>query len=288
MKLTTFAAGFVAACVVVAGATLLLHPPSTTSVGGLPAAPTAPPTTWPDYSSNGPGFIAPVLADGDLIAYGYKLVAATYAIIGPEVPDIAMRFAGNSLACQNCHLDGGTKRGGLPLVGVFRTYPKFSTRSSHDISLAERIDECMTRSMNGRKLPGDSREMAAILAYLRFIGEPQAAPSGPAPAPPLPASAERGAEVLGRVCATCHQPDGLGRRRGSSSAALGYEFPPLWGPDSFNDGAGMDHFERAVGFIQHNMPRGVDPAKPQLSLQQAWDAAALLQSRPRPHYASAR
>jgi len=32
------------------------------------------------------------------------------------------------------------------------------------------------------------------------------------------------------------------------------------------------------------MPRGVDPAHPQLTLQEAWDVAALLQSRPRPRY----
>ena len=62
--------------------------------------------------------------------------------------------------------------------------------------------------------------------------------------------------------------------------ARGYRFPPLWGPDSFNDGAGMDHFQRSVGFIHRNMPRGTDPAKPQLTLQEAWDAAALLHSRP--------
>ncbi len=46
----------------------------------------------------------------------------------------------------------------------------------------------------------------------------------------------------------------------------------------------MDRFQRSVGFIQHNMPRGTDAAHPQLSLQDAWDAAALLQTKPRPHY----
>jgi thiosulfate dehydrogenase len=66
---------------------------------------------------------------------------------------------------------------------------------------------------------------------------------------------------------------------------MGYQFPPLWGPDSFNDGAGMDRFDRAVVFIQQNMPRGVDPEHPQLTLQEAWDVAAFLKSRPRPHYA---
>jgi thiosulfate dehydrogenase len=282
MTRNTFIAGFLAVCVAVGAITLGLHrPPSTAE---LPGGPSTPPTAWPDYSVNGPGFITPAMADGALIAYGYKLVSETFALIGPEAPDAAKHFAGNNLACQNCHLDGGTNRAGLPLVGVFKTYPKFSARSGRVISLTERLDECVTRSMNGRKLPGDSREMAAFLAYLRFIGEPQAIRSEAAPPAAQPADAARGAEVFGRVCAACHQPDGLGKRWGAPVDARGYQFPPLWGPDSFNDGAGMDQSLRDVGFIQHNMPRGTDPTRPQLSLQEAWDAAAFLQSKPRPHY----
>ncbi len=288
MNLKIFAAGFLAVCAAIGVIMLVLHRPISTSTVFAPAGPTAPPSSWPDYSANGPGFITPVMSDGELIAEGYKLVSRTFAAIGPQVSDPAKRFAGNNLSCQNCHLDGGTKRSGLPLVGVFKTYPKFSARSGRTISLDERLDECMTRSMNGRKLPGDSREMVASLAYMRFIGGPEPIKSEPAPAAPQEASAVRGAEVFGRVCAVCHQPDGLGRLRGSATSTLGYDFPPLWGPDSFNDGAGMDRFEHAVGFIRHNMPRGVDPAHPQLSRQDAWNLAALLQSKPRPRYEPAR
>ena len=283
MTLKGFAAGFIAACALLGIVTLALNKPSSKPTH-MPAAPTAAPAAWPDYSAGGTGFVQPAVSDGELVAYGYKLVAQTYAVIGPEVDDPAKRFAGNNLACQSCHLDGGTKRSGIPLVGVFKTYPKFSARSGRVISLAERLDECMTRSMNGRKLPLESREMSGLLAFLRFIGDPEPATTKPAPTAAKPGDAARGSEVYGRVCAVCHQPDGLGKRRGSSSATLGYEFPPLWGPDSFNDGAGMDKFERAVGFIQHNMPRGTDPAHPQIGLQEAWDAAAFLQSKPRPHY----
>jgi thiosulfate dehydrogenase len=117
---------------------------------------------------------------------------------------------------------------------------------------------------------------------MRFIGEPPPVASEPAPAPPLPADARRGAEVFATVCALCHQANGLGQRMGSPGAARGYLFPPLWGPDSFNDGAGMDHYRNIVGFVRRNMPRGVDPQHPQLSLQQAWDVAAYVQGMPRP------
>jgi len=249
MTLKSFAATFLAVCCAVIAATVALYRPATVPVPG-PA--------------------------DDLVAYGQRLVTQTFAEIGPETQK---PYAGNNLACQNCHLDAGTKRSAVPLIGVAKTYPKFSERSGRDITLAERIDECMTRSMNGKSLPGDSREMAAFLAYIRSLDGPEAVQWPPAPVAEAPPDATRGTEVYGRVCATCHQPHGLGKRVG-----MGYEFPPLWGPDSFNDGAGMDHFHRAVGFILRNMPRGVDPEHPQFTLQQAWDVVAFLQSRPRPHF----
>ena len=65
--------------------------------------------------------------------------------------------------------------------------------------------------------------------------------------------------MFATVCAVCHQANGLGQRMGSLGDARGYVFPPLWGPDSFNDGAGMDRYQNIVGFVRRNMPRGVDP-----------------------------
>ena len=253
MTLNGFATLFIVTCVAI-GAVALTLPSSKPS---MPAASTV----------------------EDPAAYGQRLVTETFALIGPEAPDNAKRFAGNNLTCQNCHLDAGTNRAAVPLAGVYDTYPKFSSRSGRTISLTERIDECMTRSMNGRPLPADSREMAAFLAYIHSMRGAPAPDNPPDPPATRPGDATRGAEVYARTCAACHQPHGLGKRAG-----LGYEFPPLWGPDSFNDSAGMDRFERAVRFIRHNMPRGVDPANPQLSLQEAWDVAAFLQARPRPHY----
>jgi thiosulfate dehydrogenase len=252
MSLKSFAAIFLALCCIVAAGTLATYRPAAVATVATPAA-------------------------DDLVGYGKKLVAQTFAEIGP---DTTKPFAGNRLACQNCHLDAGSSHAGIPLIGVAKGYPKFSTRSGRVISLAERIDECMTRSMNGKPLTEGSREMAAFLAYIGSLDGPPAVQAPAAPEPPAPAGAERGAEVYARTCAVCHQPHGLGLRAG-----MGYQFPPLWGPDSFNDGAGMDRFDRAVVFIQQNMPRGVDPEHPQLTLQEAWDVAAFLKSRPRPHYA---
>jgi thiosulfate dehydrogenase len=279
MTLKSVAAGFLTVYLAIAAGTLATYHPAPVP----PAKPTAS-DGWPDYSAGGPGFTAPATPEGELVAYGYRLVAQTFAEIGPNVSQASRRFAGNNLACQSCHLDGGTNRTGLPLVGVLKTYPKYSNRDGRVISLLERVNECMERSMNGHTLPADSREMAAFLAFMQSVNAPTPMKSEAAPAATQPADAARGAEVYARVCAACHRPDGQGVRIGAASEANGYQFPPLWGPDSFNDGAGMDRFDRAVGFIQHNMPRGTDASQPQLSLQEAWDVVAFLQAKPRPHF----
>jgi len=65
---------------------------------------------------------------------GRDLVTATYAHIGPDVPDIANRYAGNNLACSNCHLQAGTKKFGLPLFGLFGEFPQYSARSGVEIT----------------------------------------------------------------------------------------------------------------------------------------------------------
>lgn len=284
---TPFVLVFLAICALIAATGIALRPAAPPAAGLASAAPT-PPATWPDYSAGGTGFVIPALPDGELIAYGYRLIAETYAAIGPEVGDPALRFAGNNLACKNCHLDSGTNRAAMPLVGVAKTFPKFSERDQRVISLVERINECMTRSMNGRRLPDESREMNGFLAFMRYIDGPEPIYAPPAPAAPLPPDAARGAEVYTTVCAACHGADGLGKRNGPIGDARGYLFPPLWGPDSFNDAAGMDRYVRIVGFVRRNMPRGVDPQHPVLSLQQAWDVSAYIIAQPRPHLGTAR
>ncbi len=281
MKPVPFALLFVAACAVLGFTGLSLHREAPPPVSA--AAPAAPPTAWPDFSPTGPGFRPPGGPDGAAIAYGYELLTRTFAIIGPEVPAPAMRFAGNNLSCQNCHLAAGTARDAMPLVGIARAYPR-ALPGGREETLAHRLNHCMTRSLNGRPLPVESREMQAMIAYLRYIGDPPAAPPVIAPAPPLPPDAARGAAVYASVCATCHQPDGSGKRAGGANDASGYVFPPLWGPDSFNDGAGFDLARRMVPFVLHNMPTGVDPRQPLLTLQQAWDVSAFVAAQPRPRF----
>jgi thiosulfate dehydrogenase len=92
----------------------------------------------------------------------------------------------------------------------------------------------------------------------------------------------RGEAVYKRACLACHGPEGRGIRRSTPGADLGYMIPPLWGPDSSNDGAGMSRLITAANFIHFNMPHGTDYLNPQLSAEEAWDVAAYMVSQPRP------
>jgi len=229
---------------------------------------------------------------GRLVRRGRDLITATYAHIGPEVPAAADRYAGNNLACGNCHLESGTKKFGLPLFGLYGEYPRYNARSGEEISIEGRINGCMMRSMNGRALPLDAPQMQALAAYIKFLstGVPpgQELPGlGAGKMPELTRAAEpaRGEPVYARACAACHGPDGEGVRRSIPSVDLGYIVPPLWGPDSFNDGAGMARLITAANFVHFNMPHGTDYTNPQLTPEEAWDAAAFMISKPRPHKA---
>jgi thiosulfate dehydrogenase len=231
-------------------------------------------------------------AHGRLVRRGRDLITATYAHIGPEVTEPAKRYAGNNLACRNCHLDAGNKRFGLPLWGLVDRYPRYSSETGGEITIEQRVNACMERSMNGRAMPTDAPEMQAIVPYLQFLstGVPPGEKlsglgAGQMPELDRAADPERGRPIYARACALCHAPDGSGIRRGLPSTALGYMVPPLWGPDSFNDGAGMNRLITAANFIHFNMPNGTEYDHPRLSPEEAWDVAAFMVAQPRPHKA---
>jgi thiosulfate dehydrogenase len=230
--------------------------------------------------------------DGRLVRKGRDLIEATYAHIGPLVGDSAKRYAGNNLACADCHLKAGTKMFGLPIFGLFGKYPLYSARSGAEVTIRDRVDLCMTRSMNGRAMPAKAPEMAAIVAYIKFLStgvpagkELPGLGSGNMPELDRSADPERGRQVYAKSCATCHNAEGSGFRRSIPRANPGYAIPPLWGSDSFNDGAGMSRLITAANFIRANMPAGIDYLAPQLSDADAWDVAAYIVSQPRPHKA---
>lgn len=146
-----------------------------------------------------------------------------------------MRFTGTNMACSDCHLDAATKAFGLPFVGVFAAFPQYRAREDDIETLEDRINGCMTRSMNGRPLAGDSREMKGFVAYIKFlsngrpIGEPTPGRgSGAIPGLTRPSDPIAGARVYVRSCAMCHGGDGQGKRAGAVGDREGYDVPPLW------------------------------------------------------------
>ncbi|MFA7429306.1 MAG: c-type cytochrome [Rhodospirillaceae bacterium] len=225
---------------------------------------------------------------GVLVRYGRDLVTQTYRHIGPEVADPAMRFAGNNLSCQSCHLAGGTTPYAMSYVGVSSVFPQYRAREDGISTVADRVNGCMERSMAGKVLPVESREMKAYLAYIDYLSKdvPKGAKivgSGvkAVPMPDRRANPERGATIYEENCAVCHGEDGMGKRNGQVGDAAGYEFPPLWGKDSYNNGAGMFRLAMATRYVLHNMPLGTTYDAPTLSLDDAYDVMAFVNTQGR-------
>lgn len=229
-------------------------------------------------------------AFGKLVKYGHALVTDTVNQIGPAAKDPANRYSGNGLTCQNCHLQGGSQPYVVPLVGVWGQFPQYRGREGEVGTLEERVNGCMERSMNGRALPLDGREMKAFLSYMKWLstGVPDGAKiigagSLSIKEPGRAADLGHGAQVYAKSCAACHGADGQGQR---SETGGGYKYPPLWGSDSYNDGAGMTRILTAAAFTKHAMPLGVTFDSPVLTDEEAYDVAGYMNNQPRPQKAN--
>lgn len=216
----------------------------------------------------------------DSVMRGYRIMMNP-SIYLPE-------YAGNQLDCVNCHFAGGDtlggKNGSISLVGVTATYPQYSKRAGKVISLPERINNCFQRSLNGNPLPLDSQPMKDILNYLHWISkEVETLKNIPwLGLPELKSKHEpnagEGEKIYEQYCASCHQINGQGG--GELNELEGKTIPPLWGPHSFNDGAGMSTMKMLAPFIFLNMPY----QQAQLTEEQSLDVAAFIIQQSRPHF----
>ncbi|WP_206670832.1 c-type cytochrome [Cyclobacterium xiamenense] len=217
------------------------------------------------------------------IEYGRELVAHTAEYLGPEGK--VLRIS-NGMNCQNCHLEAGTAPLGNNFGAVAATYPKVRNRSGRSEDIPKRINDCFERSLNGRGLETDSKEMQAMVAYMEWLGQDvpkgQKLPGvGIYEVPLLDRAADpvKGKTVYDRQCVSCHGADGLGMKTPSGTA---YLYPPLWGPASYNQGAGLFRLSRFAGYVKANMPLGATYKRPLLSDEEAWDLAAYVNSMERP------
>jgi len=225
---------------------------------------------------------------GDQIRMGLSLVSNSYSLIGHGADEPEMQFSGNKLACTNCHQNEGTKQFGLSWVGVASRYPQFRGRSGKVGTLQDRVNGCMERSMNGKTLPDDGLQMQAIIAYMNWLSEDVPADIiGASGSPPF-SPPDRKADIMGgkslyqTYCSSCHGSDGEGYRSIAAGNNGVFVAPPLWGENSYNNGAGMNRLLTIAAFLKGNMPLGTPYQHPVLTDAQAYDIGAYVNSHPRP------
>lgn len=191
-----------------------------------------------------------------------------------QTPQYAPAYSGNELSCGHCHINAGQREKALPLVGVATVFPEFNKRAGTVFTLNDRIVGCFLRSMNAVEAKGmlpahevsavaatvaSSEATRALEAYIEWLSE------GYAPGDSLPwrglntipdealipmdrLDSARGAELFVTHCANCHGEDGQGAAIGDIKAG------PLWGPSSWNDGAGAARVYTLAGMVRHMMP----------------------------------
>jgi thiosulfate dehydrogenase len=230
------------------------------------------------------------------IQWGYRLFVNT--------PAEAERFVPGEVSCNNCHLNGGQRERALPLVAISGVFPEYNRRAGRLISLNDRIVDCFVRSENatgtlprnpdGSLAPGaeaalptpTSREVLALAAYLNWISRGHAIDTSPSwrgqnaipQASLIPLDKldpKKGEAIFLERCTSCHGADGQGVYVGDKRPA------PLWGPNSWNDGAGAARVYTLAGIIRYMMPY-LDPGN--MTDEEAQQLAAFITSKPRPSY----
>ena len=229
---------------------------------------------------------------GDEVRYGRELMLRTAYYIGPQ--GIKGKYLGNKMNCTNCHQDAGTKAFSFNLLRSHEQYPQYRPREGRVLTLTERINNCIERPHNGKALPVDSREMVAMLSYLKwingfapknesFLGAKNLEISFPGRA----ANPKKGEELFGLHCQRCHGANGEGILNASDS---NYIYPPLWGEKAYQPGSSMHRVIKQAQWLKANMP--FDKAiwnKPFLSDEEALDIAAFVNDdliHPRPKVAN--
>ena len=231
----------------------------------------------------------------DDIRWGFRLFTNT--------PEEAGRFTPSRMACSHCHLNAGQREKSLPLVGVAGMFPEYNRRSGRLYSLNDRIVDCFLRSENStgvlasrrgsggirraRTAPDPDLEGSPGHRRLHHVAGPgsemgknpswrgQNTIAADALIPLARLDPQKGEAIFKERCTSCHGEDGQG-------VAVGDKKPgPLWGPESWNDGAGAARVYTLAGIVRYSMPY-LDPGS--LTDEEAQQVAAFINSKPRPSY----
>lgn len=222
------------------------------------------------------------LADNEfsnMVKYGYELMNNTAYYIGPNGKNA--QITQSLMSCSNCHQLAGTKSFSFNLVKSHENYPQYRPRENKVLTLPERVNNCVTRPLNGKELAIDSKEMLAFLCYLKWLntsftknkilrGEKNLKIKFIDRA----ASPQKGQVLYAQHCQRCHQTNGEGLLNTTKSA---YVYPPLWGNKSYQAGSSMHRIIKQAQWLKANMP--YDSAtwqKPILTDEEALDIAAFV------------
>ncbi len=226
---------------------------------------------------------------GDLIRYGKELVTNFPYYLGPKGK--VGHYGGNGLGCNNCHLDSGRRPYGLNYFSTHARYPQYRGREGKFLTLSQRVNNCIERPLNGKKMPLESKEMLAIVSYMKWLST--GVPTGSHVAgddlkdivlPNRAADTKKGKMVYEKYCVSCHGKNGEGQLKEDK---ISYIYPPLWGKMSYQPGSSMHRVIKAAQFIKYNMPLGVTWENPILTDEEAIDVAAYInddkRTRPKPN-----
>jgi len=216
---------------------------------------------------------------GKMVRYGIELMNNTSHYIGPQ--GIHGKYTGNRLSCSNCHQNAGTKPFALNLVKTWDRYPQYRARENKILTMQERVNNCITRPHSGIPLPYESEEMLAYLCYFKWLNT--SIPKGlklkgekPLVIPFInrAANPETGAVLFKKHCERCHGANGEGKLWADAKS---YEFPPLWGLDSYQPGSSMHRVIKQAQWLKANMPKDMSViGVPFLTDEQAFDLAAFV------------
>jgi thiosulfate dehydrogenase len=212
---------------------------------------------------------------GEVIRLGEAIVENTV-----EHP-LSKAFVGNKLNCTSCHLNNGKHQRAGTFIGTATAYPAWAPREKRVITLEDRVLNCFMRSCNGVRPPMGSQVSIAVTTYISWLsnGQPirqnEIRPVGPGAIKPLEIKAtegdgKRGENLYASRCAECHGADGLGD--GAN--------PPVWGPQSYSNGAGLSNSDHLAAWLKVAMPLDNES----LTEQEAIDIAVYVNSKERPRF----
>lgn len=212
---------------------------------------------------------------GEVIRLGEAIVENTL-----EHP-LSKAYVGNKLKCTSCHLNNGRHIWAGTFIGTATAYPAWAPREQRVITLEDRVLNCFMRSCNGVRPPMGSEVSVAVTTYISWLSngleirQNGSRPIGPGAIKSLDLKAAAGDVSRGKMlyadrCAECHGADGLGDDAN----------PPVWGPQSYNLGAGLSNSDHLAAWLKVAMPLNDES----LTDQEAVDIAVYVNSNERPKF----